>query len=142
MAGKDSRTATKFSNLYFVGNPDVAFSTNVVANTLHGLGSVSNEVDVAGAGADSYENGTATKCDNFKIRTAWTFDVDDVLAGGCLAASGRIDFNSGATIRMEGTSKPTDGNFSRVVAYAEGGINGLASATLEVSQGSRWRLVA
>ena len=142
VAPGSSRTAVKFTNLYFTGNPTVAFSTNVVTVTLHGLGSVSNEVDVAGAGSNSYGGGTATKCDNFKIRTAWTFDVDDVLAGGCLAASGRIDFDSGATIRMEGTSKPTDGNFSRVVAYAEGGINGLASATLEVSAGSRWRLVA
>ena len=115
----------------------------MVTGTLHGLGCVSNEVDVAGeAGRESYENGSATKCDNFKIRTAWTFDVDDVLAGGCLSASGSIDFDSGATIRMTGAGKPTDGNPSRVVAYAEGGINGLDSATLEVEDPSRWRLVA
>ena len=139
--GGGNRTATKFSNLYFTGNPAVAFSTNVVTGTLHGLGSVSNTVDVAGAGTDSYGNGTSTKCDNFKIQSSWTFALDDVLSGGCLASSGRIDFDSGAVIRLSGCRRLGGVSRSFLVAYAEGGINGLDSVSFEVDDPKLWRLV-
>lgn len=141
-SGGANRTATKFSNLYFTDNPTVAFSTNVVTGTLHGLGSVSNTVDVAGARSGSYENGTSTKCDNFKIQSSWTFSLDDVLSGGCLASGGRIDFDSGAVIRLEGCRRIGGASRSFLVAYAEDGINGLDEAALEVDDPELWRLSA
>lgn len=141
VSGGSNRTATKFSNLHFTDNPTVAFSTNVVTGTLHGLGSVSNTVDVAGARSGSYENGTSTKCDNFKIQSSWTFALDDVLSGGCLASSGRIDFDSGAEIRLVDCRRLGGASRSFLVAYAEGGINGLDSVSFEVDDPKLWRLV-
>ena len=141
IAASESRNSFKFKNLYFCGNPSIAFSTNVIVNALNGVGAVSNVVRVT---ADSrvYTSKDANSCRVFKVLDTWSFDVADVLAGGALATDGRLEFNSGATIRMNGTDKPTDGNLSRVVAYAEGGIYGLDSAVLEVDEYSRWRLSA
>jgi hypothetical protein len=141
VSGDSNRTATKFSNLHFIENPTVAFSTNVVTGALYGLGSVSNTVDVADARSDSYRNGTATRCDNFKIQSTWTFSLDDVLAGGCLASGGRIDFDSGAEIRLVDCRRLGGASRSFLVAYAEGGINGLDSVSFEVDDPELWRLV-
>ena len=142
VSGDSNRTATKFSNLHFIENPTVAFSTNVVTGALHGLGSVSNTVDVADARKYSYEKGTATRCDNFKIQSSWTFGLDDVLSGGCLASGGRIDFDSGAVIRLEGCRRLGGASRSFLVAYAEDGINGLDESALEVDDSELWRLSA
>ena len=141
IAASGRRNSFKFKNLYFCGNPSIAFSTNVIVNSLNGVGAVSNVVRVT---ADSrvYTSKDANRCRAFKVLGTWSFDVADVLAGGSLATDGRLDFYSGATIRMNGTGKPTDGDLSRVVAYAEGGIYGLDSAVLEVDEYSRWRLSA
>lgn len=134
------RNSLKFNNLYFCGNPSIAFSTNVVVNTLNGVGAVSNVVRVSGSSV--YTSTADNSCRAFKVLGTWNFDVEDVLSGGVLATDGRLDFNSGAKIRLNGTGKIAKSPYSRVVAYAEGGIYGLASATLEVEEPDRWSLVA
>lgn len=135
----DSRNSMRFKNLRFCGNPSIAFCTNVVVGTLSGVGAVSNTVSVSGSSV--YGSWAGDKCGAFKVLTAWNFDVEDVLSGGALATDGRLDFNSGARIRLSGTGKIAKSPYSRVVAYAEGGIYGLASATLEVEEPDRWSLV-
>ena len=141
IAASESRNSLKFKNLYFCGNPSIAFSTNVIVNALNGVGAVSNVVRVT---ADSrvYTSKDANSCRAFKVLDSWNFDVGDILSGGVLATDGRLDFEQGATIRLNGTGKIAKSPYSRVVAYAEGGIYGLASATLEVEEPDRWSLVA
>lgn len=141
IAASESRNSLKFNNLYFCGNPSIAFSTNVIVNALNGVGAVSNVVRVT---ADSrvYTSKDANSCRAFKVLDSWNFDVGDILSGGVLATDGRLDFEQGATIRLNGTGKIAKSPYSRVVAYAEGGIYGLASATLEVEEPDRWSLVA
>ena len=64
-----------------------------------------------------------------------------MLSGGCLASSGRIDFDSGAVIRLSGCRRLGGASRSFLVAYAEGGIDGLDSVSFEVDDPELWRLV-
>lgn len=135
-----NRNSMKFKNLRFCGNPSIAFCTNVVVGTLSGVGAVSNTVSVSGSSV--YGSWAGDKCGAFKVLTAWNFDVEDVLSGGALATDGRLDFASGAKIRLNGTGNIKKSPYSRVVAYADGGIYGLDSATFEVEEPDRWSLAA
>ena len=134
------RNSLKFKNLYFCGNPSIAFSTNVVVNTLNGVGAVSNVVRVSGSSV--YTSTADNSCRAFKVLGTWSFDVADILSGGALATDGRLDFASGAKIRLNGTGNIKKSPYSRVVAYADGGIYGLDSATFEVEEPDRWSLAA
>lgn len=139
IAASANRNSIKFNNLHFCGNPAVAFSTDVIVNTLNGLGAVSNTVDVSDSRV--YTSPRGDKCRRFKVLGEWNFDVADAMAGGVLATDGRIDFESGAKIRLCGAGKIRNAPYSFVVAYAESGIFGLDVSVLEVEDPERWSLV-
>lgn len=83
--------------------------------------------------------GASVKCCAFKVHKGWNLDVAAVQAGAVLATDGRLDFSSGAKLRLTGTGKIAK-PYSRVVAYAEQGINWGGTKTLEVEDSENWKL--
>ena len=136
VAASGNRNSHMFKTLDFADNPSIAFSTNVVVLTLNGVGSVSNTVDKSKVYGYT---GSGVKCCAFKVHTAWNLDVADVRAGSVLATDGRLDFSSGVKIRLTGTGKVAK-PYSRVIAYAEQGINWGGTKTFEVEDSGNWRL--